>query len=241
MFQFQNPSVTKITGFSADPSLTGVPYTVTATVTDGTGSNNTPTGSVHFDDSNGGTCDAVLALDPDISNTDGHAIGSCSLTSNFFGTLTMNASYGGDLSFSSSTDSTQHDVTGNHYVFSPATPPNVLQGTQLSGVSIQLLNGNNDLITSDTSTVDVVVNDNCGQDAIATVTLNGGVADLSGLGPKFYTITNGGALNMNAQQNPFNASTSPTSATSGNFDVTSNLVVDGGDILFADGFEDCRL
>jgi hypothetical protein len=237
-FKFQNPSVTKITGFSADPSLTGVPYTVTVTVTDGSGNNDTPTGSVHLDDSNGGSCDALLALDPDLGNTDGHAIGSCALTSNFFGTLTMNASYGGDANFSASGDSTSHDVTGNHFVFNPATPANQLQGTEANGIVVELRDGADNLVASDSITqVTVLVNDTCGgQTSLGTVTLTNGVADFTGLGPKFYTATSGGALTMNAQQEPFNVLTSPSSATSGSFDVDTNP-----DIVFADGFEDCRL
>ena len=212
-----------------------MPYTVNVTVTDGSGGTGTPTGSVHLDDSNGGACDALLAPS---GAGDGHAAGSCAITSNFFGTLTMNASYGGDASFSASNDSAPHAVTGDHFAFSPSTPPNQLEGTETTGVTVQLLDGANNVITSDSTTqVTLIVNDTCGNpDTIGTVALANGIANFTGIGPKYYTVTSGGALNMNAQQSPFNFLTSPSSATSGSFDVDANA-----DILHADGFEDCRL
>jgi hypothetical protein len=192
----------------------------------------TPTGSVHFDDSNGGACDAPLSED-----TLGTAVGKCSITSNFFGSLTLNASYGGDLNFAAKSDSVQHNVTGNHFVFDPATPPNVLQGTQETGVVVKLLNGAGTLIDDSTTQVTVSMQDPCGDPlpiTFGTLTLTNGVADFSNLGPRFYTPITG--LNYNAQQEPFVLATSPSSATSLNFDVDANT-----DILKADGFEDCRL
>jgi len=158
------------------------------------------------------------------------------------GSLTINASYGGDLTYSSSTDSHAHKVSGNHFVFNPVTPPNVLQGTEATGVVVELRDGADALINDSTTQVVVTVQNTCGDTiTIGTLTLTNGVADFSGLGPKFYTVTSNGALSFTAQESPFDLNTSPSSATSGNFDVDSNAVADGGDIVFADGFEECRL
>jgi hypothetical protein len=229
VFKFLAESVTAITGFSTDPdpSLTGVPYTVTVTVTDGTGGTGTPTGSVHLDDSNGGTCDATLSASGD---PDGHAVGSCQLTSSFFGTLTMNASYGGDGSFAPSSASVPHDVTGNHLAFVPSPPPDVLQGNAVAGLTVQVLDGSNALITSDSTTqVTLTVDDSCGNtDSIGTLTVTNGVADFSGVGPKFYTLATG--LSVHA------VSSNATTAANDNINVVANT-----DFVFADGFEDCRL
>jgi len=243
VFKVQLESATEITGIVNDgdfatDSLTGVGYDVFVKVSDlnGTG---TPTGSVHIDDGNGGSCDADLTASGDL---DGHAVGSCQITSSFFGSLTINASYGGDLTYSSSTDSHAHKVSGNHFVFNPVTPPNVLQGTEATGVVVELRDGADALINDSTTQVVVTVQNTCGDTiTIGTLTLTNGVADFSGLGPKFYTVTSNGALSFTAQESPFDLNTSPSSATSGNFDVDSNAVADGGDIVFADGFEECRL
>jgi FG-GAP repeat len=236
IFKVRSASTTTITGIVDDThfdedSLTGVPYDVFVSVTDPDVAA-TPTGSVHFDDSNGGSCDAALS-----ESVLGTATGSCTLTSSFFGSLTMNASYGGDLSFAASSDSVAHTVTGNHFVFDPA-PSNVLQGTKETGVVVKLLNGADELIDDSTTQVTVTANDTCGESGtpIGTLTLTNGMADFSGMGPNFYTVTSNGALNYTAQESPFDAMTSPASATSGNFDVDAD-----SDIAYADGFEDCRL
>jgi hypothetical protein len=224
VFVFQQPSVTSITGFSDTPSLTGVPYDVFVHVDHDVGGSGTPTGTVAIDDGNGGTCMATL---------DGSGDGSCSLTSTFFGTVSISAIYSGDVAFSSSSDSANHDVTGNHLVFNPAPPPDVLQGEQVNGVVVEVQDGGNNVITSDNTTmVTISVNDTCGNDnVIATATVVNGVATFTGVGPKFYTATSGlGDLAISA------TSDNGTSAVNDNFDVTANV-----DIVFADGFEDCRL
>lgn len=230
IFKIRSGSTTTITGivnagdFATD-SLTGVPYDVFVSVVgDGV---TTPTGSVHFDDSNGGACDAPLTED-----TAGTAVGSCSITSNFFGELTLNASFGGDLNFAASSTSAQHKVTGNHFVFDPA-PTNVLQGTQETGVVVKLLNGADQVIDDSTTQVTVSIQDTCGEtNIIGTLTLTNGVADFSNLGPKFYTTTTGSALHYTGQEEPFVLATSPSSATSGSFDVDANP-----EFVFYNGFE----
>ncbi|HET7778744.1 MAG TPA: hypothetical protein VFL07_09340, partial [Rudaea sp.] len=97
VFKFLVPSVTKIVSTSVDPlaATTGVPYTVNVKVDHDIGGSGTPTGSVHIDDSAGGSCDAAL---------DGTGNGSCDITSNGFGFVTLTATYPGDLKFSPSQD-----------------------------------------------------------------------------------------------------------------------------------------
>ena len=144
----------------------------------------------------------------------------------------MNASYGGDIAFSASSDSVQHSVTGNHFVFNPVPPPNVLQGDQVSGVVVELHNGADALITSDSTTqVTLSVDDVCGNtDTIATQTLAAGVTTFTGVGPRFYAApTTGGAMGIHAA--PVIAG--PTAANS-SIDIIFNA-----EYIFADGFEDC--
>ena len=227
VFKFKQPSVTTITCFSSDsvscvpqePSLTGVPYTVFVHVDHVAGDSGTPTGSVDLDDSQGGVCS--------IPTLDGSGNGSCQLTSNFFGQLTMTASYGGDFTFAPSIATAQHAITGNHLVFNPA-PPNVLQGNTVNGLIVNVVDGADALITSDSTTqVTVTVDDSCGNsNVIGTLTLTNGVADFSGLGPKFYTL----AVGLGVQAVSNNA----TSAAHAGFDVVNNP-----DLVFADSFEDC--
>jgi len=233
IFKVKSESLTEFTGIVNDldfatPSLTGVPYDVFIRVYDNTGGNATPTGSVHIDDSNGGSCDAALSAS---GAPDGHAVGTCSLTSTFFGNLSVNASYGGDLNFSASSDSVGHDVVGNHLVFNPTPPPDVTQGEAVNGVIVQLLDGANNVITSNSTTqVTLTVDDSCGNTGIVigTLTLASGQADFTGLGPKFYTVATGLSINATPDDS--------SSPANGNINVAANA-----DIVFADGFEECRL
>ncbi len=220
VFKFLLPSVTKITSTSVDPgsASTGVPYTVNVNVNHDLLGTGTPTGSVHVDDGAGGSCDTAL----DVSGN-----GSCQVTSSFFGFVTLTATYGGDFTFSPSQDGRQLNVTGNHLVFNPA-PPNVPQGNTVNGLIVNVLDGSDALITSDSTTqVTVTVDDSCGNsNVIGTLTLTNGVADFSGLGPRFYTLAPG--LGVQATAN------NATSAAHAGFDVVSNP-----DLVFADSFEDC--
>jgi len=231
VFKFLGSAVVTIPCFSSDPntcvsqepSLTGVPYTVFVNVVTGD-LPGTPSGTVDLNDSFGGTCTATL---------DGSGNGHCTLTSNHFGMLTMLASYNGDSSFAPSSGTRDHTITGNHLAFVPA-PANVLQGEQVSGVVVQVLNGANQLITGDSTTqVTLSSTDTCDLldvNTIATQTVSGGTTTFTGVGPKFYTVTTGGALVLTATSN------NTIVTANSNFDVDPN-----GDIVFADGFEECRL
>src|SRR6185369_10618387 len=144
VFKFLVPSVTKITSTSVDPgsASTGVAYTVNVNVDHDIGGIGTPTGSVHITDGAGGSCDAALDV---LGN------GNCDVTSNFFGFVTLTATYNGDLTFSPSQDGRQLLVTGNHLVFNPAPPADVLQGTEFVG-TVEVRNGADAVITSDNTT-----------------------------------------------------------------------------------------
>jgi hypothetical protein len=219
VFDIQQPSVTTITGFSATPSLTNVPYTVSVHVDHDVGGSGTPTGSVMLDDQNGGSCVATL---------DGSGDGSCELTSSFFGTLTMNANYGGDANFSPSSDSQSHDITGNHLAFDPA-PADILQGVSLGDVTVDLLDGANQIITGNSTTnVTLTVDDACGNLAVpvATMQVLNGVAAFTGISARFYTIDSVG-LHAIADDG--------SSQADSNFNVLDNTA----ELLFANGFEEC--
>jgi hypothetical protein len=218
VFKFLQPDTTVIDGTSDDPnpSLTGVAYTVNLHV-DGGGAG-TPTGSVNVDDSNGGNCTATL---------DGTGHGSCQLTSNFFGALTLNANYGGDLSFSPSTGHLPHTVTGNHLVFNPAPPLDIPQGDQFVG-TIQVQNGGNALISSNNTTqVMLTLTDSCGTaNAIGPVTAVNGVATFNAIGPRFYTL--GTSLTITAQ-----SENDGTALGSANINIVANPT----DFIFAGNFD----
>jgi FG-GAP repeat len=224
VFKFLVPSVTKITSTSVDPgsASTGVGYTVNVKVDHDIGGIGTPTGSVHVDDGAGGSCDAAL---------DGLGNGNCDVTSNFFGFVTLTATYNGDLTFSPSQDGRQLLVTGNHLVFNPAPPADVLQGTEFVG-TVEVRNGADAVITSDNTTqVTLTVQDSCGNpNTIGTVTVVNGVATFSTTGPKFYTVVAG--LDISAAPEAGN----DTAIANSSVNVVTNT-----DILFADGYDDCRL
>jgi hypothetical protein len=224
VFKFLVPSVTKILSTSVDPdsASTGVPYTVSVNVDHDIGGSGTPSGSVHIDDGAGGSCDATL---------DGSGNGNCQLTSNFFGFVTLTATYGGDLSFSPSQDGRQLEVTGNHLVFNPNPPADVPQGAQFAG-TVEVQNGADAVITSDNTTqVSLTVTDSCGNpNTLGPVTVVNGVATFTGTGPRFYTLTSG--LDVFAAVEAGNE----TALTNSTINVVANP-----DFIFADGFEDCRL
>jgi hypothetical protein len=136
------PSVTKITSTSVDPgsASTGVAYTVNVNVDHDLLGTGTPTGSVHVDDGAGGSCDATL---------DGSGNGSCDVTSNFFGFVTLTATYGGDLTFSPSQDGAL-TITGTT-VFNWRRQPMYSRGLSLPVPSAH--NG----ATPDTSTTPVAL------------------------------------------------------------------------------------
>jgi len=222
VFKFLVPSVTKITSTSVDPgsASTGVAYTVNVNVNHDLLGTGTPTGSVHVDDGAGGSCDAAL---------DGSGNGNCDVTSNFFGFVTLTATYNGDLTFSPSQDGRQLNVTGNHLVFNPSPPADQVQGTRFVG-TVEVHNGAEAVITSDNTTqVTLTVQDSCGDSStIGPVTVVNGVATFGTTGPLFYAIAAG--LDISAAPEAGNE----TALANSNINVVANP-----DILFTDGFEGC--
>jgi hypothetical protein len=218
------PTTTSITSISPEPSSIGQLYTVNVTVSATLG---TPNGVVNVDDGVlGDTCAITLVA----------GAGNCQLANSVAGNLTINANYAGAGLFLPSTKSATHGVVGNQIVFMPAVMPNVLQDDRLTGVTVEVHDGiTGNVVTSDNTTqVTVSTADPCGGADIVfgAVTVAAGIADFTGVGPRFYAQTSGGALQLNA------TSTDSGSAFSGTFDVVANAV---DPALFADGFESCTL
>jgi hypothetical protein len=225
-----NVSATQILGFVPVGSQgIGQPYTVNFQVTDPAIPANTPTGTVTVDDGNGATCQGTLTL----------GLGSCQLTSTVPGTLTITANYGGDVNYLASSGQATYTILGNHLAFNPDPPANVLAGTQVT-TTVEVRDNTNAVVTSDNSTmVTVSLADPCDATNTLTITLGtvqvtAGVATFNGIGQRFYSVTSGAAVTLNADTVPTG---SAASASSQGFDVVAN-----SDFIFAPGdFESCRL
>ncbi len=82
--------------------------------------------------------------------------------SNFFGFVTLTATYNGDLTFSPSGMCASLDVIGDHLVFNPAPPADVPQGNRFAGI-IEVHNGAEAIISSyDGFPVTLTITDTCG-------------------------------------------------------------------------------
>ena len=223
-------TTTVITSFNPDvPTNIGQTSPVNVTVSAGLG---VPSGSVDIDDGVGDTCTATLTA----------GSGGCTLTNSTSGPLLITANYPGAGAFLPSSAQATHVVNGNRLVFMPAATPNVLQGDQLNGVSVEVHDGSDALVTSDNSTqITVAMLDPCDPNGVlvitfGTVTATGGIADFTNIGPRFYTgPTTGGTYQLSATA----VATPPvTPGNSGTFDVVSNAV---DAPIHADGFESCSL
>lgn len=229
IFKFLQPSVTTITSTSVDPdpASTGVPYTVNVNVAPDVGGSGTPTGSVHIDDGNGGSCDTPAS--PAAGSLDGSGNGYCQVTSSHFGFLTLTATYGGDLDFSPSEGTRGLDVTGDHLVFNPKPPADVLQDNQFEG-TVEIRNGADQLITGSTAMVLLGVNDSCGNpNIIGEVQVQGGIATFSGIGPRFDTVASGLDISASA-----GAAAAPDASN-------INVTAPNPDLILAANFDDCSL
>jgi len=215
-------SATQILGFvPVSAQGLGQPYTVNFQVTD-PATSASPTGAVNVDDGNGAICQGTLVA----------GLGSCQLISTFPGNVTINANYGGDANFLASSGQASYTIVGNHLAFNPDPSANIPQGEQVAA-TVEVRDNSNTLVTTDNSTmVTLTIADPCGgaDITLGTVQAANGVAAFTGIGQGFYTVTSGAAQTLDAQ--------APASGgvTSQGFDVVFN-----SDILFADGFEVCRL
>ena len=96
----KNTSTTTITSDDPDPSAAGHSYIVSVIVS---GSAGTPRGTVNIADGAGANCTAILT----------NGSGSCSLTSAASGSKTLTANYSGNVSYDASSDTEAHTVTKN--------------------------------------------------------------------------------------------------------------------------------
>ena len=210
---------------SGNTALVGQTVTVTVSVTPVAPGAGAPTGLVTITDDVDlvATCTITLSL-----------ASSCTLSLNALGTSNLTATYAGDPGFNGSVSATEsHTVTipaGNHLVFVPPSPSDVLRGNQLNGVTVQIQDATNAVVTTDNSTQVTLSVTACGAPVLfGPVTVTAGIADFTGIGPRFYTVTSTPLL-LNADAAGY------TTATSGSFNVLANA-----DIVFADGFDGCRL
>ena len=156
VFKFLVTSVTKIesTSVDPDPAKTGVAVHGKRQCQSRRRRQRHANRFGAYHDGAGGSCDT-----PPV---DGSGLGSCQIISNFFGFVTLTATYNGDLTFSPSRDVRQLDVIGDHLVFNPATPADVPQGNRFAGI-IEVHNGAEAIISSyDGFPVTLTITDTCG-------------------------------------------------------------------------------
>jgi len=219
-------STTTITQDFPDPSTTGQTVTVAVAVAAVAPGAGTPTGPVTITDDLDNTVTCTIA-DISLSN-------SCTLSFNLLGTSNLTATYGGDAGFNGSASTEElHTVlppSGDHLVFVPQQPADVLQGTELNGVTIQVQDAGNALVPINGTEVTLSVAA-CGETVLfgPVATVNG-VADFTGIGPNFYTLAVNLVLDANSDAGDASASSDPF-----------NVVGPNPDLLFADGFDSCRL
>jgi hypothetical protein len=140
---------------------------------------------------------------------------------------TLQASAGGKTATSTPFDITIGSDSSLNFVQQPS---DVLQGTPLGSVSVEILDGGGNRVTSDSTTVVTISVTACsGSVVLGSATASNGLATFPAPASTFdfYTVANG--LQLQASGG------SLTAAMSQNFNVTAN-----SDLLFADGFEGCR-
>ncbi len=216
-------TTTTITADTPDPSAVGQAVTVSVAVAPVSPGAGTPTGSVTITDS----LDAATCTIADITTSS-----SCQLSLTTAGTHTLTAAYSGDSNFNLSGSSTSHVVDASlaSSLAFGQQPSDVLRGNKLNGVTVQVLDGTGAVATSDNTTTITLSLTACGSPVtFGPVTVVNGVATFTGVGPRFYTIASN--LTVNATSSP-----AFTPAISNSFNVVVNP-----DVIFADGFDGCRL
>ena len=207
-----------------NPSFTGGIVTFTVGVVVNAPGAGSPTGSVTITD---GTNTLCTVADITVASP------SCQYTFATAGSYGIVATYSGDSNFNTSQflyTQTVSDPT-THLAFGSAVA-NVEQGDHLSGVVVNVIDNNtgNPDATDNTTQITLTLNlQPCGTAVtFGPVTVTAGVADFSGLDPRFYTIQSGYMLTASS-------STVLPTVDSSTFDVVA------GNLIFSNGFDGCRL
>jgi hypothetical protein len=207
-----------------NPSFTGGIVTFTVGVTANAPGAGTPTGSVTIKDSGNN----VLCTVADVTVPNA----SCQYTFSPAGAYGLTGNYSGDSNFNpSSLPFTQNvDDPTTHLAFGSAIA-DVRQGDHLAGVTVAVIDntsGNPDA-SDNTTQITLTLNTQvCGGTiTFGPLTVTNGVADFSGLDPRFYALASNYMLTASS-------STGLPTVDSSSFNVVT------GDLIFADGLEVCR-
>ncbi|MEO7326439.1 MAG: carboxypeptidase-like regulatory domain-containing protein [Dokdonella sp.] len=109
-----------------------------------------------------------------------------------------------------------------------APPADVFRGDRLGGVQVAIVDDQGNVITTDSSSQITLSTAACGGSVtLEQATVSNGIATFAaGATPRFYTLANGKQM----------------AATSGSYNANATFnVITGGELLFADDFEICRL
>jgi Pro-kumamolisin, activation domain len=143
------------------------------------------------------------------------------------GTCLIDADQAGDANYSAASQAHQSFAVG----IGPAATlvftvqPSSLLAGKATTATVSIEDGFGNVETNDNTTQVIISVNACGDVPLATITVNGGVAQFSNL--VFYSVAN--SLQLHAISNPVLAS-----ADSGTFNVSAN-----GDYLLHNGFEGC--
>jgi LPXTG-site transpeptidase (sortase) family protein len=178
---------------SAEPSVYGTNYTVSVSVSAEAPGSGMPTGSVQISDGIGNDCTAALS----------GGSGSCSLPSSQVGTVTLNASYGGDTNFNTASQTRSHTISkaGPTVTITDVSPSPSVTGEPIT-VSLTVTS------TAGTPTGIVIVSYGSGLPAgSCTAYLTGGVGSCT------LTIATAGSKTLSAEyqgDTSFSTSTNTT-------------------------------
>lgn len=210
-----------------NPSFTGGIVNFAVAVTANAPGAGTPTGSVMIKDtvSNNTVCTVNDVTVPGAS---------CSFAFAPAGTYNLQASYApADGNFNPSSLPFTQTVTDapTHLAFG-GTVANVQQGDHLAGVTVAVIDNvsSNPDASDNTTQITLTLNTpTCGGTiTFGPVTVTAGVADFSGLDPRFYNLNSGYVLTASS-------STGLPTVNSNSFDVVA------GNAIFSNGFDSCRL
>jgi hypothetical protein len=148
------------------------------------------------------------------------------VTFNAAGTCTIDANQAGNGAFNAATQVQQMVVVATPVLVFTTQPADVAQGAALGTIAVTEEDGSGNVIADNTTVVDFTVAACGGTVDLGTATMVNGVATLD-VATIFYTP----ASNLQIQ-----ASAGALGVSSGTFNVTADA-----DIIFADGFEGCRL